>query len=214
MGMHERRSRRSGTAELLCSGAILAGGKSTRMGTNKALLAIKGQPLIARVASVLSSSHHLGEVLLITNTPSDHAFLQMPMYEDVQKGLGPLGGIHTALHYATCSRVLIVACDLPFITAELVNYLCANCRSGEIFALESTRRIEPLCAVYAKSCLPVIERQIREGRYKVLDLYSLVDARTVRLDAALPFYRPNLLANVNTPEEFAAAAASCVKDAS
>lgn len=96
---------------------------------------------------------------------------------------------------------MVAACDLPFITSELVDYLCEHGANRDVFVLESEKGVEPLCAVYAKSCLPVIKKHLEGNRLKVSDFYAEVDAEIVRLDAALPFYQPNLLANVNTPGE-------------
>lgn len=218
-------------AQSQISAAILAGGTSSRMGRNKALMVLDGHPLIARVAAplcdIMQRGRGIGELLLITNTPDEFASLNLAapqggqgprgqlgpgrvrmdwrVHVDVVPGAGPLGGIYTALSYAKFAQVLIVACDLPFITGELVEYLCASSGGSAIFALASEKGAEPLCAVYDKSCLPVIEREILNSRFKVADLYSLLDARVVRLDASLSFYRPNLLVNVNTSEEFAAA---------
>jgi molybdopterin-guanine dinucleotide biosynthesis protein A len=186
------------------SSAILAGGKSSRMGVNKALMQFHGEPLIARVAKALTSCPAISEILLITNTPAEYEFLHLPSFPDIQPGKGPLGGIYTALSHAKFSRTLVVACDLPFITPELLDYLCRESEVAEVGVLESEKGVEPLCAVYAKSCLPVIEKQLRDGRLKVSDFYPQVKTKIIRLDASFPFYKQNLLANVNTMEEFAA----------
>jgi len=160
-----------------------------------------GEPLIARAAKALTSCPAISEILLITNTPAEYEFLHFPSFPDLQPGKGPLGGIYTALSHAKFSRVLVVACDLPFITPELLDYLCRESEVAEVCVLESEKGVEPLCAVYAKSCLPVIEKQLRDGRLKVSDFYPKVKTRIILLDASLPFYKPNLLANINTPEE-------------
>lgn len=175
------------------------------MGANKALMHFHGEPLIARAAKTLTSCPAVSEILLITNTPAEYEFLHLPSFPDLQPGKGPLGGIYTALSQAKFSRVLVVACDLPFITPELLDYLCHESEDAKVCALESEKGVEPLCAVYAKSCLPVIEKQLRDGHLKVSDFYPQVKAKIIRLHAPLPFYKQNLLANVNTLEELATA---------
>jgi molybdopterin-guanine dinucleotide biosynthesis protein A len=190
--------------EKSCSSAILAGGASSRMGANKALMQFHGEPLIARAAKALTSCPAISEILLITNTPAEYEFLHLPSFPDIHPGLGPLGGIYTALTHAQFSRVLVVACDLPFVTSELLDFLCGESEGTEVCVLESEKGVEPLCAVYAKSCLPVIEKQLRDCRLKVSDFYAQVEAKVIRFDASLPFYEQNLLANVNTAEEMAA----------
>jgi len=186
------------------SGAILAGGASSRMGSNKALMKFQGEPLIARVAKALASCPAISEIQLITNTPAEYEFFYLPCFPDIQPDKGPLGGIYTALSHAKFLRVLVVACDMPFITSELLDYLCRESEDAEVCVLESEKGVEPLCAVYAKSCLPVIEKKLRENQLKVSDFYPQVKTKIIRLDVSLPFYKQNLLANVNTPEEFAA----------
>ena len=171
------------------------------MGANKALIEFHGEPLIERVAKTLTSCPAISEILLITNTPAEYEFLHLPSFPDLQPGKGPLGGIYTALSHAKFLRVLVVACDLPFITPELLDYLCGDSEDAEVYVLESEKGVEPLCAVYTKSCLSVIEKQLRDGGLKVSDFYPQVKTKIIRLDSSLPFYKQNLLANVNTPED-------------
>ena len=202
--MAEERDSDAATAPTQLSGAILAGGKSTRMGSNKALMRLNGEPMIARVARVLSSCRAIDEVMLITSAPADYVFLNLPAHGDFYFGKGPLAGIHSALRHARHARVLMVACDLPFITAALLDYLCAESAAHEITALESEKGVEPLCAVYAKSCTAAIERQLLEGRLKVAEIFDKVNTRIMKLEPSLPGYRPHLFTNVNTPEDFSA----------
>jgi molybdopterin-guanine dinucleotide biosynthesis protein A len=190
-----------------CSGAILVGGKSSRMGKNKALMRFDDVPMVARVAATLRHCSSLQEHLLITNTPSDYEFLGWPMHADLISNAGALGGIYTALSAAQQPRVFVVACDLPFLSAELVEFLCRNNEGAEVVVPESENGLEPLCAVYAKSCLPMIEKQLRAKRFKVSDFYPQARTEIVRLEPSLPFFTPNVLTNINTPEEFARAQA-------
>jgi signal transduction histidine kinase/molybdopterin-guanine dinucleotide biosynthesis protein A len=180
--------------------AILAGGKSSRMGTNKALLQLNGKSVIEHVAAAVRKV--ADEVMLITNTPEKYGFLSLPMFRDEIQGIGPLGGIYTALQKCTTTHCLIVACDLPFLSEPLLRFLSENAGDAEIFAIDSGNGVEPLCAVYSKSCLPEIERQMAQKQYKVADLLAKVRARIVRFDASYSFYSPHLFYNVNTPEEW------------
>jgi molybdenum cofactor guanylyltransferase len=179
--------------------AILAGGKSSRMGTNKALLELNGKKVIEHVVAAVQRV--ADEVLLITNTPEEFAFLKLPMFRDEIQGIGPLGGIYSALRKCTTSHCLIVACDLPFLSEPLLRFLSENAGSDEVFAIDSGNGVEPLCAVYSKACLPAIEKQMAQQQYKVADLLAKVQARVVRFDASYSFYSPQLFYNVNTPEE-------------
>ncbi len=180
--------------------AILAGGKSSRMGKNKALLELNGKKVIEHVVAAVQKV--ADEILLITNTPEEFAFLQLPMFHDEIQGIGPLGGIYSALHKCGAPHCLIVACDLPFLSEPLLRFLSENAGRDEVFAIDSGNGVEPLCAVYSKSCLPEIERQMAQKQYKVADLLAKVRARIVRFDASYSFYSPHLFYNVNTPEEW------------
>jgi molybdopterin-guanine dinucleotide biosynthesis protein A len=180
--------------------AILAGGKSSRMGTNKALLELNGKKVIEHVVAAVQRV--ADEVLLITNTPEEFAFLKLPMFRDEVAGIGPLGGIYSALRKCTTSHCLIVACDLPFLSEPLLRFLSENAGNDEVFAIDSSNGVEPLCAVYSKACLPAIEKQMAQQQYKVADLLAKVQARVVRFDASYSFYSPHLFYNVNTPEEW------------
>src|SRR5579864_4334177 len=97
------------------SGVLLAGGKSSRMGTNKALLRFpSGQTVIERIVSRIAQL--CSEVLLVTNTPDDYEFLGLPMFADEIPGASSLGGIYTGLLQATSPRALVLSCDLPLVS--------------------------------------------------------------------------------------------------
>lgn len=179
--------------------AILAGGKSSRMGANKALLELNGKKVIEHVVAAVQRV--ADEVMLITNTPEEFAFLKLPMFRDEIAGIGPLGGIFTALQKCGTSHCLIVACDLPFLSEPLLRFLSENAGSDAVFAIDAGKGVEPLCAVYSKACLPTIARQMAQKQYKVADLLAKVQARVVRFDASYSFYSAHLFYNVNTPEE-------------
>ncbi|MDZ7291576.1 MAG: NTP transferase domain-containing protein [candidate division KSB1 bacterium] len=180
--------------------AILAGGKSLRMGTNKALLELNGKKVIEHVVTAVQRV--ADEIMLITNTPEEFAFLKLPMFRDEIEGIGPLGGIYTALQKCSTPHCLIVACDLPFLSEALLRFLSENAGSDAVFAIDAGKGVEPLCAVYSKTCLPAIERQMAKKQYKVADLLAKVQARVVRFDASYSFYSSHLFYNINTPEEW------------
>lgn len=180
--------------------AILAGGKSSRMGTNKALLEVGGKRMIEHIAGIVQQvcEHYF----VVTNSSKINDFLDVPCYEDIIRNAGPLGGIHSALSHASTELCLIVACDLPFISVELLKYLCENAAGQNIFAIESSRGIEPLCAVYSKKCLQTIEYQILRKQLAVIDLYKHITAKIVHIKELDGILDDALFINVNTPEEF------------
>lgn len=185
--------------------AILAGGKSSRMGTDKSFVRVLGVPMVERV---LARVHGLGaETLLVTNRPGDYAYLGLPLYTDVLPGAGALGGIYSALHYAAHPRVLVVACDMPFLSRPLLAHLLALAPDFDAVVPRAAEGVEPLHAVYGTACLEPIRRLLDAGRYKAIGFYDDVQVRYVE-EAELRRYDPRLrsFVNVNTPEEAAAAA--------
>lgn len=181
------------------SAAVLAGGKSSRMGQDKALIAIEGKPMIQHVVETIQSC--IQDIVIISNRPDRLTFLNRPVYPDSIESCGPLAGIYTALKHVDTKHCLVVACDLPFVTRPLIQFLCENASRYDVFAFESDTGVEPLCAVYSKNCLPVIETQIRSGNFKVTDFFARVETRIVHLSPELLFYDSNTFFNVNTRKE-------------
>ncbi len=182
------------------SGVILAGGKSSRYGRNKALVHMGGMPLIKRVLGVMAPI--FPSTVLITNTPRDYAFLGLPMFEDRIKGLGPLGGIFTGLKVIPETAGFFVACDMPFLNADLIRYL-ASVRHGYDVVVPTFRgKFEALHALYTKDCVVKIEQLIHDGVYQTIQLFQSVRVRYVEEDEIRRF-DPVLesFSNINKPEE-------------
>ncbi len=186
------------------SAAILAGGKSKRMGQNKALVEFDGKKMIEYVLESLQACTQ--EIMIISNSPEKFRFLKRPLYEDIVESVGPLAGIYTALTKSRQEYCLVVACDLPFLSSQLIKFLCEKCTPYDIFAFESEIGVEPLCAVYRKSCLPVIETQIKKRQFKVSDIFGKLRTQIMRLEPGLTPYGKDPFFNVNTPSELARAA--------
>lgn len=186
------------------TGAILAGGRSSRMGTDKALLEIGGIPLIQRVRDILSTL--FPHLILITNTPDCYRFLGIPMAGDIYPNEGSLAGIHAALSHAPTDLVFVVACDMPFISPAVVRHLCGLTDGCDAVVPESPDGIEPLHAIYRRSCLPVMEQMLCRGEKRIRDLLNQVQTCRLSWDdlSGLPGARQSFL-NLNTPQEFAAA---------
>lgn len=187
--------------------AVLAGGRSSRMGFDKAFAEIDGQPLIERVLARVAD---LGsEVMLIANAPERYTYLDLPIYPDVIPDKRALGGIYTALTHAATTHTLIVACDLPFLNRALMARLIAL-REGHDVVVPINRKGLPegMQAVYGKDCLKAILPRLERDDLKVVGFYSEVRVRRVS-DEEIDRIDPNRCSfiNVNTPEELAAARA-------
>jgi len=183
---------------------IQAGGRSTRMGENKALKPFLGRPLVQRVIERLAPA--ADELLVTTNQPEDYAFLNLPLITDIKPGRGPLGGLYTALISAKYPSVAVVACDMPFASAPLLVAATGflNEEEADVVIAETSDGFEPLHAVYRRgTCIPAIESAIGADQWRVVSWFPHVNIRRLTPDE-LGRYDPDGLAfwNVNTPEEF------------
>jgi len=182
------------------TGIILAGGKSSRYGMNKALVEINGIQLIERVIMVMGSVFE--RLILITNAPHEYAYLNLPMYEDLVKGLGPLGGILTGLEAISDESGFFVACDMPFINGDLVHYMVEVRDDFDAVVPRITWKMEALHALYRKSCLPAIKELIESGEYQTIKFFSKVRVRYVDWDEIRAFDpQQRSFFNVNSPRE-------------
>jgi molybdenum cofactor guanylyltransferase len=182
------------------TGVILAGGKSSRYGKNKSFVKVNGIPLIERVIRAMKDVFQ--DVIIITNTPNEYAYLTFPMFEDLIKGLGPLGGIYTGLKSLQTRTGFFVACDMPTISQKLIKYMVGNRYDHDIVVPRIAGRLEPLCALYSQSCLPPIKRLIDARQCQVFRFFDEVSVRYIegeeirRIDSGLRTFF-----NINRPEE-------------
>lgn len=190
----------STVAKFAACAAIMAGGKSSRMGTNKALLDFQGQPLIARIACQFAAWFE--QVVLVTNTPAVYSFLGLPSAGDRIPGLGPLGGIEAALQASRHPLTFMAACDMPFLNHDLIRYLLELGRDADVVVPMPAGEYEPMHAVYGQACLPAVRASLDSGVYKIVRFYDQVRVRTVP-DAELARFGDvaQLFFNCNTPED-------------
>ncbi len=183
--------------------AIQAGGKSSRMGTDKSFVLFNGRPLIEIVRDAVAG---LGdELILITNKPDAYAHLGLPMVADLYPDTGPLGGIYTALHHAAHPHVLTVACDMPWLNRPLLAYMISLRQAADVVVPRWDKFPEPLHAVYSKACLEPIHEKLESGMLKITAFYGRVNVRFVdrpEIERFDPTGRS--FANVNTPDELSA----------
>lgn len=182
------------------TGVVLAGGLSSRYGTNKALVKVAGMPLIERTLTVMKSVFQ--HVVLITNTPAAYSHLALPMYEDFIKGLGPVGGIYTALNVIPEAAGFFVACDMPSLSPALIRYMLSLQGHSDVVVPCIDGKIEALHALYTKRCLSEINRLIHSGIYQVFRFFPNVSVRYVGR-AEVQRFDPSLTSffNINRPDE-------------
>ena len=182
------------------TGVILAGGKSSRYGTNKAFAKINGIPLIENVIRVMRSLFQ--DLVLITNTPDEYAYLELPMYEDLIEDLGPIGGIYTALNSITNDAGFFVACDMPSLNPGLIRYMVGIRDDFDVVVPKISWKMETLHALYSRRCLPAVKRLIDLREYQTIRFFPVVSVRHVK-ENEIRRFDPELRSffNVNRPEE-------------
>ena len=183
------------------AGVILAGGKSIRMGRNKALLPYNGKPLIESVYRVMAELFE--QVAVVTNNPEAYAFLPCRKIPDIHVGMGSIAGIHAGLAWSPEERIFVVGCDMPFLEKELIRHLAALSvdESGVIPCTPGG--FEPLHAVYAKRLLPLLDEALQADRKRIIDLVPLMEVKVLpaaEVAAISPQFRSFI--NLNTPEDF------------
>jgi molybdopterin-guanine dinucleotide biosynthesis protein A len=183
------------------TGFITAGGKSSRMGEDKAWLQLGGRAMIEHVIAAVSAVTN--ELAIIANSPA-YRRLGFPVFADSSPGVGPLEAIRTALSNARTSHVILVGCDLPFITPDLLQLLVSistdHCATVPIGA---DGKLEPLCAIYCCDALTATTDLIREGERKVSLLFARVPTRFVAFEELSHLIgAESFFENVNTPEDY------------
>ncbi|MEW6511687.1 MAG: molybdenum cofactor guanylyltransferase [Bacteroidota bacterium] len=181
-------------------GVVLAGGDSRRMGRDKALIPFKGIPMAAHIVATLA--HAVGHVVVVTSPDRSYSFQGIDVIHDIFPGQGPLAGIHAAFETLRADSLFVLACDTPFVRVELIRHIIDQSRDASVTVAEMGGRVHPLCGLYRSPVLPAITRRLNEGKLKVKDLLEEVGAKRVLIGPDLSFYRENLLANVNTKNDF------------
>ncbi len=182
------------------TGIVLAGGKSSRMGFNKAFIEFGGRRLIE--STVARLARLFPEVLIIANDPDCYAYLDVRVIPDLIPNSGSLGGIYTGLSAAAHPKGFFVACDMPFLNPDLIALLVREAEGWDVVVPRVEGELQPLHAVYAKSCLPFIKEAIDLGMLKIARFFPKVKVKIID-EPALRAVDPHLLGfmNVNTPLE-------------
>lgn len=186
------------------SAILLAGGMSRRMGRDKARLPVEGEPMAARVYRLLSEA--FPEVVVVTNRPEEFPVPGARMVGDRHPGRGPLEGLASGLEAIQGASALLVACDMPFLTRDLLSFLASQEADAEVIVPVSPRGPEPLLAVYSRRVLPVARELLERGERRMEGLMKAVPTWEIPPDQLLP-HDPERRAfwNLNYPEEYRAA---------
>jgi molybdopterin-guanine dinucleotide biosynthesis protein A len=189
------------------TGIILSGGKSSRMGTDKALLKLGDESIIERMTKLMKSIFN--QVFIVTNTPDDYRYLRVPLYEDIHKHKGPLSGIHSGLVHSSTNKNFFISCDLPLVSEELIKYIIEFKSDKLTRYCFASGRNHYLAGIYRKELLPEIERIFASGasssekkdqQFSIQNLLKNIETEAIQIEN-LPFYNDELFFNLNTQED-------------
>jgi molybdenum cofactor guanylyltransferase len=180
------------------TGIVIAGGKSRRMGAEKGIISFGGKPLI--IYPVERLREVCTQVIISANSHS-YDFLDLPVITDHAQGGGPMVGIYSALMASAAKYNLVLSCDMPLISAGLLEHLIASAEGCTAAVAWHQGFAEPLCGIYRRSLIGELEDHIREGKFKLITFLEEIDACYIEINDRLPFYHPNLFLNINTPHD-------------
>jgi molybdopterin-guanine dinucleotide biosynthesis protein A len=184
------------------AGFVLVGGRSSRMGRDKALLELAGKPLHLRAADLLK--RHVAQVSLI-GPRARYSHFGLPVLEDAYADRGPLAALYTGLSNSSCDWNVFLACDLPFIGERLIDMLLKRISTTTAQAVvpKTSTGWQPLCAAYHAGCLPYIERAIERGEWAIVDLLPLIQVEPLTGDSSEdPKTWEQMFYNVNTADDW------------
>ncbi|WP_366924144.1 molybdenum cofactor guanylyltransferase [Metallumcola ferriviriculae] len=183
------------------TGIILAGGKSTRMGSSKALLNIGGKTVVQRVIEVLQTI--FPQIIIVANDEETYRHLGYPIVGDIISGYGPLGGLHAGLTASSSEVNFLVACDMPLLQPALIRFMISQTKDYDAVLPKSGPYLEPLHAVYKRSCLPAVEKVMAAGRKKVTSFFDDISINYLEEEELVAYGQPKrAFLNVNTPEDW------------
>lgn len=182
------------------TGVILSGGKNRRMGGNKAFVTVEGERLIDRTVRLFRSL--FDEVIIVTSQPADYLDQPAVIVTDILPEKGPLGGIYTGLFWARQEQIFITACDMPFLNRPFLEYMIGRAPGYDIVVPACAEGPQPLHAVYARRCLPVIRGLLEKERLKITGFYPGHTILSIPLEVIRAFDpQGRMFINVNTPED-------------
>lgn len=173
------------------------------MDINKALAEVSGTKLIDGVTTRLRSV--FGEIIIVTNQPelySSYHESGVVVTTDIIPSRGPLSGIHAGLERCAGAGIVAVACDMPFLSVGLIEFMITRAEGKDAVVPRIGEYYQPLCALYRRTCLPVLEQALLLGQRKISEVYRQLDIRYVEEDEIKMFGDPEVIFyNVNTRDD-------------
>ena len=186
------------TNRISISGFILAGGKSRRMGIDKALLVFQEKPLLEHMIKLIEP---FCNTIAISGQNPDYSIFDVEMVPDLYSGCGPIAGIYSSLNHSENDWNLLVGVDVPYVNEELLFLMISNIGECDCIIPEHTSGIEPLIGIYHRRALPVLEEMINAGEFKLSKLISKLNTNYLNCNGLVKKY-PLLFLNINRMEDY------------
>jgi Molybdopterin-guanine dinucleotide biosynthesis protein A len=180
------------------SGFILAGGKSSRMGTDKAMLSFRGKPLLKHICDLIEP---FCCEIIICGSKMEYESFGLKMLPDLYTNIGPISGIYSALNYSRTEWTLIVSVDTPMINRELLEFLISNKESFDSVVPSHNAGFEPLIALYNRSALSSVKEMIDTENYRIADLLSRININELDCNDLVDKF-PKLFLNLNRMDDY------------
>jgi molybdopterin-guanine dinucleotide biosynthesis protein A len=181
------------------TGFVLAGGMSSRMGENKSLMLFHGRPMITYAIEILSP---LCEKVVISSNLRAYDFTGCEVWSDELPVQASINGLYSCLKRSETPWNIILTCDMPFAGSRLFTCLLGQARDTDaVIPVHGQGLVEPLCGLYSRSALPVLEQHMQEGQYSILKLLRSIRCRYVDIGPDRDFYNPEMFTNLNTPAD-------------
>ncbi|HNL83148.1 MAG TPA: molybdenum cofactor guanylyltransferase [Chitinophagaceae bacterium] len=177
---------------------VLAGGKSSRMGTDKGLLLFKNKHLVEWAIDELQLI--FDKVIIVSNKQVYKKF-KLEVIKDVKKNLGPAGGIYSILKHTKTNYVVVVSCDMPFINSNAIAFLINQCNDYDITIPVYKNKLQPLCAVYSKNCLVKWKELIDKNEIKLQNMIEHFNVLKINVDDNSLFNESQFV-NINDRNDF------------
>ncbi|MHB8092799.1 MAG: molybdenum cofactor guanylyltransferase [Syntrophales bacterium] len=187
------------------TGVILAGGKNSRMGTNKAFLQIGKERLIDKNIRLLRDIFK--DVIIVVSNPLEYLLQEATIVTDILPERGALGGLYTGLFFSPDKFAFVMACDMPFLNPRFVEYMAEKAEGYDIVVPAPPDGLQPLCAVYSRVCLPAIKNLLDKSQLRIRGFYpghKVLEIPSATLRTVDP--EGKMFSNLNTPEDFATVA--------
>ena len=173
---------------------ILAGGNSSRMGKDKGLLFLNGKPMVAHIINTLQQI--TDDILIVSNNIEYNNF-GVKVYPDLIKDAGPLAGIYSGLSHAKFDKNIVVSCDVPFISVELLNYLIENSKNFDVTIPVKNDKAQRVIGIYDKNCIPTFKNELENNQRRIKFAIQKLNSNLINADQ----FKERVFTNINTPNE-------------